>query len=94
MKPCQETNVVRRISDSSPTFLIRIVRSDHYSVQGYIRWLEEDKYVPFRSSLELFHLLETGIRQSRSDLSQLRSWDFPSDSEEADYPIKHIKTAL
>lgn len=75
MKACSGKSMVRTASDTSPTFLIKVVRSDHYSIQGYIRWLEKDKYVPFRSSLELFHLLEAGICQSREELAQLRSWD-------------------
>ncbi|MGX8709163.1 MAG: hypothetical protein ACQGTM_02815 [bacterium] len=90
MKACSGKSVVRTASDTSPTFLIKVVRSDHYSIQGYIRWLEEDKYVPFRSSLELFHLLETGICQSRGELAQLRSWDSWGGSRKEGYPRKKI----
>ncbi len=90
MKACPWKGMARTASDTSPTFLIRVVRSDHYSIQGYVRWLEKDKCVPFRSSLELFHLLETGICQSRGDLDQLRSWDSWGGSRKEDYSGRKI----
>jgi hypothetical protein len=62
--------------DSSLTYIIKIVYAENRSVQGYIRWVEEDKYVPFRSYMELLQLIEEGVRLSRPEAEELRSWGF------------------
>lgn len=46
---------------------------ENFSIQGYIRWIEEEKTVPFRSYMELLHLIEEGLHISKSEMTRLRS---------------------
>ncbi|NLA86784.1 MAG: hypothetical protein GX847_05765 [Clostridiales bacterium] len=61
------------------TYIIKIVYTENCSVQGYIRWVEEDRYVPFRSYMELLGLIEEGVKFGRPETDELRSWDFDID---------------
>lgn len=72
--PAKE-KVIRSMSESSPTFLIKVVYSENFSIQGYIRWIEEGKTVPFRSYMEMMHLIQEGLYHSRKETGRLRSWD-------------------
>ncbi|HOC09590.1 MAG TPA: hypothetical protein PKN88_08705 [Bacillota bacterium] len=67
--------VTSSIPGTSPTFLIKVVYAENFSIQGYIRWIEEGKSVPFRSYMELLHLIEEGLYISKSEMTRLRSWD-------------------
>lgn len=60
--------------ESSPTFLIKVVYAEDFSIQGYIRWIEEGKSVPFRSYMEMMHLIQEGLHHSRKEMERLRSW--------------------
>ena len=59
----------------NPTFLIKVVYAENFSIQGYIKWIEEGRTVPFRSYMELLHLIEEGLYISREQMARLRSWD-------------------
>lgn len=59
----------------NPTFLIKVVYAENFSTQGYINWVEEGRTVPFRSYMELLHLIEEGLFISRKQMTRLRSWD-------------------
>lgn len=67
---------------ATPTFMVKVVYSENFSVQGYIQWIEQDKTVPFRSYMELLHLIEEGLYISRDEMTRLRSWDLKRDEEE------------
>lgn len=60
---------------TNPTFLIKVVYAKNFSLQGYIRWLEKGKSVPFRSYMEMLHLIEEGLYNSKKETSRLRAWD-------------------
>lgn len=79
--PAKEKGI-RSMSESSPTFLIKVVCSENFSIQGYIRWIEEGKTVPFRSYMELLHLIEEGLHISKSEMTRLRSWDLKKEGLE------------
>ncbi len=61
--------VTSAIPGTSPTFLIKVVYAENFSIQGYIRWIEEGKSVPFRSYMELLHLIEEGLHISKSEMT-------------------------
>ena len=65
---------------SGLTYIIKIVYTENRSVQGYIRWVEEDRYVPFRSYMEMLGLIEEGVKLSRPEAEELRTWDFDIDN--------------
>ncbi len=67
--------VTSSIPGTSPTFLIKVVYAENFSIQGYIRWIEEGKSVPFRSYMEMLHLIQEGLYHSRQETGRLRSWD-------------------
>lgn len=71
--PAKE-NSAHRTSGATPTFMIKVVYSENFSVQGYIHWIEEGKSVPFRSYMEMLHLIEEGLFISRKEMTRLRSW--------------------
>jgi hypothetical protein len=74
--------VTSAIPGTSPTFLIKVVYAENFSIQGYIRWIEEEKTVPFRSYMELLHLIEEGLHISKSEMTRLRSWDLKKEGLE------------
>jgi hypothetical protein len=74
--------VTSAIPGTSPTFLIKVVYAENFSIQGYIRWIEEGKSVPFRSYMELLHLIEEGLHISKSEMTRLRSWDLKKEGLE------------
>ncbi len=74
-------------ADNSLTYIIKIVYTENRSVQGYIRWAEEDRYVPFRSYMELLGLIEEGVKLSRPETKELRSWDFDAGKEKSDKAV-------
>jgi len=63
------------VSGTGPTFLIKVVCSENFSIQGYIHWIEEGKTVPFRSYMEMLHLIEEGLLISKTEMTRLRSWE-------------------
>lgn len=71
--PAKEDNA-HRTSGANPTFMIKVVYSENFTVQGYIHWIEEGKSVPFRSYMEMLHLIEEGLFISRKEMTRLRSW--------------------
>ncbi len=57
----------------SSTFLVRILYTQNASTQGILQWVDQEKALPFRSFLELIHLLEEAL-QTREDMDQFRDW--------------------
>lgn len=55
------------------TFLIKVLYVQNASIQGIIQWIDEDKIIPFRSFMELIHLLEEGVMMN-DEIKDLRSW--------------------
>ena len=51
----------------NPSFVIDIKSTEHGSWQGVLRWINEDKQVPFRSALELIRLLDSAIDMQEVD---------------------------
>jgi hypothetical protein len=74
--------VTSSIPGTSPTFLIKVVYAENFSIQGYIRWIEEGKSVPFRSYMEMLHLIQEGLYHSRQETGRLRSWDLGKEEAE------------
>ena len=66
---------INPVSGTSPTFLIKVVYAENFSIQGYIRWIEEGKSVPFRSYMEMMHLIQEGLHHSRKETGRLRYWE-------------------
>ncbi len=64
---------------SANTFLIKILYTQHSSIQGILEWVDQERALPFRSFMELIHLIEEALRV-REDMGSFRSW------QEADKP--------
>ncbi len=60
------------ISNQPATFVVKIIYSKNNSIQGYLHWLESEKSVPFRSYMELTHLINEALEAS--ELIKFRSW--------------------
>ncbi|MGI6703797.1 MAG: hypothetical protein ACOX42_07215 [Clostridia bacterium] len=74
-----------------PTFLVKVVYAENFSIQGFIRWIEEGKTVPFRSYMEMQHLIEEGLYMCRKEMVRLRSWEMAG--EKADNGSKKSKSS-
>ncbi len=74
-KGVEKGNGLYKVPKAATTFMIKVAYSENFSVQGYIHWLEEGKSVPFRSYMELLHLIEEGLHIGRREMDRLRSWD-------------------
>jgi len=72
---------IRQTAGPTPTFLIKVVYSENFSVQGYIQWVEQGKAVPFRSYMELLHLIQEGLYISRKEMTRFRSWELDKGEE-------------
>ena len=73
----EKNNKIKKPSNSS-TFLVKIVFTQNASIQGYVQWIEKKKTLPFRSCLELFHLMQNGVQSADQETAskvELRSWD-------------------
>ena len=59
------------------TFLIRIYFKQNANWQGTVQWLETNKTIPFRSSLELMFLLNEAVEKMPTTTGELdfRSWE-------------------
>ncbi|MGI6621215.1 MAG: hypothetical protein ACOX35_07250 [Bacillota bacterium] len=55
------------------TFLIKVLYTQRTTVQGILHWVEQGRSLPFRSFLEMVHLLGEAI-QTREDMDRLKSW--------------------
>ena len=69
-----------KISCSS-TFLVKVIFTRNASMQGYVQWKEKEKTLPFRSCMELLHLMEGSLElanQEGNSKVKLRSWDYLS----------------
>ena len=66
-------------------FLIRIQFRQNSTWQGTIQWLEENKTLPFRSVLEMLHLMEEAVENHavQDRQRQLRTWIIRKDEEMA-----------
>lgn len=62
-------------SNTSTTFVVKILYCENSSIQGYVQWIEHEKTLPYRSLMELFHLVEEAIRKDKKGLIKFRSWD-------------------
>jgi hypothetical protein len=74
-----------------PTFLVKVVYAENFSIQGFIRWIEEGKTVPFRSYMEMQHLIEEGLYMCRKEMARLRSWEMAG--EKADNGSRSSKNS-
>jgi hypothetical protein len=74
-------NSMSPASSINPTFMVKVVYAENFSIQGYINWIEEGRTVPFRSYMELLHLIEEGLYISRKQMTRLRSWDLDTMKE-------------
>lgn len=59
----------------STTFVVKIMFCENASIQGYVQWIEQEKTMPYRSLMELVHLVETAVRKDKKGLIEFRSWD-------------------
>jgi hypothetical protein len=60
------------------TFVVKILHNKNASIQGYVKWLEREKTIPFRSLMEFIYLVEDALREDRTRTKDFRSWDsFP-----------------
>ncbi|MDL2237945.1 hypothetical protein LJC56_08985 [Christensenellaceae bacterium OttesenSCG-928-K19] len=50
-------------NNQKATFLVQIVSQQHATWQGTVKWLEENKEIPFRSELELLRLMDSAIEK-------------------------------
>ncbi len=55
------------------TFLVKVLYTQRTTVQGILHWVEQGRSLPFRSFLEMVHLLGEAI-QTRQDMDQLKTW--------------------
>ncbi|HPT35908.1 MAG TPA: hypothetical protein PK309_05170, partial [Bacillota bacterium] len=55
------------------TFLVKVLYTQRITVQGILHWVEQGRSLPFRSFLEMVHLLGEAI-QTRQDMDQLKTW--------------------
>ena len=74
-KILDKENSISPTSVVNSTFVVKVVYAENFSIQGYINWLEKGRTVPFRSYMELLHLIEEGLYISREQMARLRSWD-------------------
>jgi|CZCB01.1.fsa_nt_gi hypothetical protein len=74
-KVLDKENSISPTAGIGSTFVVKVVYAENFSIQGYIKWIEEDRTVPFRSYMELLHLIEEGLYISREQMARLRSWD-------------------
>ncbi len=62
----------------SKSFLIDIVDTQNHTWQGKIRWVQEQKEVPFRSALEMMELIQSAVgdeTDEENESSLRRSFD-------------------
>ena len=74
-KILDKENSISPTSVVNSTFVVKVVYAENFSIQGYINWLEKGRTVPFRSYMELLHLIEEGLYISRKQMTRLRSWN-------------------
>ena len=51
----------------NPTFIVQVKGTENHTWQGMIKWVEEDKLIPFRSALELLQLMDSAIGTEPKD---------------------------
>ena len=49
---------------TTPTFVVQIKGTANHTWQGTIKWIEEDRSIPFRSALEMLQLMDSAVRES------------------------------
>ncbi|HHX51741.1 MAG TPA: hypothetical protein GX711_09915 [Clostridia bacterium] len=69
----EEGTVLHKCQQLPQSFFIKIMYYDNSSTQGTIQWMEKKRSLPFRSFLELLHLLEEALVDREAGLD-LRSW--------------------
>jgi hypothetical protein len=74
-------NSISPTAGISSIFVVKVVYAENFSIQGYIKWIEEGRTVPFRSYMELLHLIEEGLYISMKQMTRLRSWDLDAKKE-------------
>ncbi len=60
------------------TFLVKVIFTQNASMQGFVQWIEKEKTLPFRSCLELLHLMEAGLEIANPESkgrTRFRSWE-------------------
>ena len=55
-------------------FLVSIQKSDNFSIQGVIEWLDTGKKVHFRSGFELLNLVESALMEASGN-NRMRNWN-------------------
>lgn len=56
------------------TLVTKIMFSENASIQGCIQWIEQEKTIPFRSFMELSHLMAEAVKTSKRGMVRFRSW--------------------
>lgn len=62
---------VKKIELSGQTFIIDVKGNQNNTWQGTIQWVQEQKKVSFRSTLELIRLMDSAIVPDQKDVT----WD-------------------
>ena len=58
------------------TFIVEMIEHQKYTWQGQVHWIQGNKKVPFRSVMELLHLIdsaitpESGSEQKETDMAE------------------------
>ncbi|NLP17722.1 MAG: hypothetical protein GX376_01380 [Firmicutes bacterium] len=60
---------------ASSTFLIKILYTQHNSIQGIVQWIDQEEAVYFRSLLELIILMEDALKKGKKRTDAFRIWD-------------------
>jgi hypothetical protein len=59
---------------ASSTFLVKILYTQHNSIQGTVQWIDQEETVCFRSLLELIILMEDALKKGEKRTGVFRNW--------------------
>ena len=54
------------------TFVIQIMQTEYATWQGVVNWIEQEKTLPFRSTLELIKLIDDAVDSSKGENGRQR----------------------
>ena len=50
------------------TFIVEVISHQKYTWQGQIHWIQGDKKIPFRSVMEMLHLIDSVFSDEDDDM--------------------------
>lgn len=64
----------KKMTGKGDTFIVNIRNCQNHTWQGTVRWVEQQKELPFRSAIELIKLMDSAVEATEDKEEHKKNW--------------------